>query len=113
MPLFRDTVPEFLRLHVAQLRDRIGPATIAQQLLEAVGDKGLADISSRDVRAFMSDMAAKGLKHATVNRKRATLSKIFNFALVWEIYLGVNPVTIFKPLREATGRNRYLSGEGA
>ena len=72
-----------------------------------LGKKQLRDILKSDISTTLSHLSVR-LNNATVNRYKAAISVVFNFACR-EYDLSDNPVTHIPSLPEPRGRIRFLS----
>ncbi len=50
-----------------------------QQFMTVVGNRPLAEISFKDVDAFINDQAERGLKATTINRRLAAVQSLYTF----------------------------------
>jgi integrase len=83
--------------------------SVAEILKKEFGDRPLRDINPEMVERVKSD-AREGLEASTINRRLSYLKHMFNLAVEWE-YIGENPASNVKKLREPPGRVRCLSEE--
>jgi integrase len=68
----------------------------------------LQEITQMDVRKFLDWRTKKGTEATTrANRERALLSHMFNMAINWGMFAGVNPCTGVQGYTE-TGRDVYI-----
>lgn len=114
---FRKAVEKFTDEHMAQLEKQTQRRYLESlvHLCEDFDRRDLADISRKDLMAFMSRRRKAGVTSSTIIRDLACLSSVFTVAEDWEIFEG-NPVKGFlramkkrKVLVNAPPRNRYLS----
>jgi integrase len=66
------------------------------RIMERFGDRLVAEITTRDVSRFLRDLDADGMTGRNVNKYRATLHAIFNYAIRPDTYsdlVSVNPVS--------------------
>ena len=110
---FETVVREFLEKHASRCRDPKSYADKIRVIERHFRGKMLKAITARTIDDFIADRMARGSKPATVNRLRAVLSKIFNWATDRGYFGGENPVRRVKRFREPQGRFRFLSGEEA
>jgi integrase len=73
--------------------------------------KMLHEITLLDLQVFVRGRL-KDVIGSTINRNRATLSRLFNWAID-RGYAGTNPVSRLKKLKESPGRLRFLSADEA
>jgi integrase len=73
----------------------------------------LAQITPAAVERWMATRLDAGVSRATLNRNRAALSVLFEWAIRAGHHQGVNPVKGLRPFREGPGRTRYLTGDEA
>jgi hypothetical protein len=106
-----DAVREFLEKHAAKSRDPESFKHNTNILLKHFRGRTLQEIGPKQIEGLVTTRLAEGASKATVNRQRATLSKIFNCARDWGYYGGENPVRGVKRFPESPGRTRFLTGE--
>jgi integrase len=66
------------------------------RIMERFGDRPVAEITTREVSRFLSDLDAEGMPAPNVNKYRALLHAIFNYAMRPDTYgdqVTVNPVS--------------------
>lgn len=107
----RDVIDLYLRDVVPTLTYRKGPAHALVRWSAYLGDVRLRDVTPQIVQAFVaSEMRTS--KPSTVNKKVATLRRLFNVAAEWGLSTS-NPCDSIKPLRENNARLRFLTKEEA
>lgn len=73
-----------------------GPGVARGLIMERFGDRLVAEITTRDVSRFLRDLDADGRSGRNVNKHRALLHAIFNYAIRPDTYgdlVTVNPVS--------------------
>jgi len=73
-------------------------------------DKPLTEIAPVQIEAYKIQRQSK-IADSTVNRELALLKRMFNLAITWDLYSGLNPVRRVKFFREFNNRLRVLSPE--
>ena len=73
-------------------------------------ERQLADITSADIEGYKMHRRAS-VSGSTVNREMALLKRMFNLAIEWDLYLGLNPFRKVKFFREVNTGLRVLSLE--
>lgn len=86
-----------------------------QQMLEHLkrffGDeRQLTDITPAEIEGYKLHRRGK-VSGSTVNRELALLKRMFNLAINWDLFLGLNPVRRVKFFQEFNIRARVLSPE--
>jgi integrase len=79
------------------------------RLLPLWGTRAMTEIRPVAVVDLQARLRGEGLSDATVNRYTALVRRIFNLALRWQVYSGINPAQHADMLREH-GRERFLTG---
>lgn len=111
--LFREIATEFLEHYLLYSQDlRTMPFQI-RVLERHFGDLGLAAIGPSEIEHFMAARLAEGVTRATINRQRAALSVVLEWAIGRGYREGPNPVRSVKKFREGQGRTRYLTADEA
>ncbi len=64
-----------------------------KHLLLRFGNRKLEGITARDVEKMITDLAKEGAKPATIVRVVALLRHMFNMAIKWRYFNGLNPVS--------------------
>lgn len=114
---FRKAVEKFTDEHMAQLEKQTQRRYLESLVHLCVDFEGkdLAEISKKDLMAFVSRRRKEGVTSSTIIRDLSCLSSVFTVAEDWELFEG-NPVKPFlramkkrKVLVNAPPRNRYLS----
>jgi len=108
--LFDEFAKKYLELHIkvnnkkslSEQKSKLGI------LKERFGHLTLAQITQLEVKEFIAERL-NSVEPATVNRMTALLKSMFNRAIEWEIFQGVNPVKGIKRLAENNERTRYLT----
>lgn len=71
-----------------------GPRKSAGRLMQAFGDRPIAEVSTAEVSAFLRSLDREGLKPRNVNKHRQVLAAMFTYACRADTYqLPANPVT--------------------
>jgi integrase len=73
-------------------------------------DRPLTEVTPVQIESYKIQRQGK-IADSTVNRELALLKRMFNLAITWDLYLGLNPVRKVKFFREITNRLRVLSPE--
>jgi len=109
--LFEDFADEYLRTHCLNKKSYHSHHALHVRILKEVFQgKCLDEIKVLDIDKFKNDRLRE-VSPATVNRSLACLKSLFNKAIVWGKFDGVNPVTRVQMYKEKTGRLRYLEKE--
>ena len=70
-----------------------GPRTSRGRIMEAFGDRQVAEVTTRDVSRFLRSLDAEGLKPRNVNKYRQVLQAMFSYACRDDtLELASNPV---------------------
>jgi integrase len=72
--------------------------------------KPLTEIAPMQIEAYKIQRRGK-IADSTVNRELALLKRMFNLAITWDLYSGLNPVRKVKFFREFNNRLRVLNPE--
>jgi integrase len=73
-------------------------------------EKLLTEIAPMQIEAYKIQRLGK-IADSTVNRELALLKRMFNLAITWDLYFGLNPVRKVRFFREFNNRLRVLSPE--
>src|SRR5690348_15304056 len=73
-------------------------------------ERQLADITPADIEGYKAHRRAV-VSGSTVNREMALLKRMFNLAIEWDLFLGLNPFRKVKFFREFNTGLRVLSPE--
>jgi integrase len=73
-------------------------------------DRLLTDVTPAQIESYKIQRQSK-IADSTVNRELALLKRMFNLAITWDLYFGLNPVRKVKFFREISNRLRVLSPE--
>lgn len=76
-------------------------------------EKRLDEISAFDLEKMKSDLSRKGLAPATVKHCLIIVRQIYNKAIAWGLYKGLNPIKGVKLPTLQNQRERFLSYEEA
>jgi integrase len=82
-------------------------------LSERLDDNRLNEISSFDLERMKSELIKEELAPATVNHCLVLIRQMFNKAIAWGLYKGVNPIKGVKMPTIQNQRERFLSYEEA
>jgi len=82
-------------------------------LKEPLGNKRLNEISTFDLERLKSNLTKKDLAEATVKHCLVLVREIFNKAIAWKKYQGVNPIKGIKMPSPNNKRERFLTHEEA
>lgn len=108
---FTDFADEYYKYHCANMKSRKKTHEVHLRVLRAYfKDKYLDQISVMDVEKFKTKRINE-VSPATVNRALSCLKSLFNKAIAWEKFDGMNPVCKVKLLKENNKRLRYLEKE--
>jgi integrase len=80
---------------------------LRRHIRPVLGKERFADITRRDVRAFLRGMIDKGIG-AQTNKAHQVIRQVFNYAVAEELVVS-NPATGFLPLATVTPKARTLS----
>ena len=80
-----------------------------KHIKEKFEDKRLNDISSFDLERLKADLTKDGLSPASVKHCLILIRQIFNKAITWGLYQGMNPVKGVKMPTIQNQRTRFLS----
>lgn len=83
---------------------------ILEQHLKPAFPAALRAITKAQAESYIGKRIESGAAASTINREMTVLKHILARAVLWE-YLSVNPIVGLKPLREPSGRTRFLSVE--
>jgi len=81
------------------------------QLIEFFGDRKLAQITPEDIDAYKVKKLNEGYKGSSINRHLACLKHLYNLAIRWNRYFGVNPVTKVDFFQESEPEIKVMSLE--
>jgi integrase len=107
---------EFVDLWWQRVASTLRPRTqerwrgIVDQHLKQAFPGALRAIARAQAESYVSQRIQQGAAASTVNREMTVLKHMLSRAVRWE-YLGANRVAGLKPLREPSGRTRFLSLE--
>jgi integrase len=105
---FEDFLDEYFKLHSRNLKSgEKNHMTYGGQFKQIFGGKFLSEIKVVDIEQFKTQQL-KDSAPATVNRKVSFLRSVFNKAIAWDKYHGINPVSKVKFLKENNTRLRYF-----
>ncbi len=107
--LFEDFCEEYLnnyvRLKGLRVRNHNG---LIQNLVKHFKGKSLDQIDTLAIRQFLSKRLQE-VTPATVNRHHAMLRGMYNRAIEWRMFFGINPTQSIKPIPEKNQRCRWLT----
>ena len=84
-----------------------------KHLQDHFGDKRLNEVSSFDLERLKSDLTKEGLSPASVKQCLILIRQIYNKAITWGMYQGVNPIKGVKMPTIQNQRTRFLTHEEA
>ncbi len=109
--LFEDFALEYLNNYVKlenlNLRNHNG---VIKNLVNHFKGKSLVQMNTLCIRQYLSKRLEK-VSPATVNRHYAMLKSMFNRAIEWGMFFGMNPVKGIKAIPEKNQRCRWLTDE--
>ncbi len=82
-------------------------------ILPVIGKKSLHNISPFDIEKVKKEMAKSDKSPRTIEYALAVIRQVFNKAIEWDVYNGVNPVTKVKRPKKDNRRVRFLTREEA
>jgi hypothetical protein len=94
--------------HTLKLRTQERWLGIVEQHLKPAFPGSLRAITRAQAESYVGKRIEDGAAASTINREMTVLKHIVSRAALWE-YLSVNPIPGLKPLREPSGRTRFLS----
>ena len=109
---FKDFIDEYVELHLKPNRKSWNKSEVynVNRLNKFFAGKHLYEITTLMVEKFKIERR-KEVGPATTNRALSCLRSIFNKAILWDKFNGVNPVKGVKFFRENNARLRYLEKE--
>lgn len=110
---FSEVAAEYLAQHRLRSDDTRTMQSQVRVLTAAFGAVPVQDVTSRAIERWMATRLDQGASRATLNRNRAALSVIFEWAIREGEHPGPNPIRAIRPFREGVGRTRYLTPEEA
>lgn len=107
--IFDDFVQEYLELYSKHNNKswRKSDLPNINILIKYFGGKYLHEITPLAIEEFKA-LRVKDVSPATVNRQLACLKSVFNKAIIWQKFIGDNPVKKIKLFKENNKRLRYL-----
>jgi integrase len=95
----------------ANKRSWLRDEQMLKHLCEFFGkEKQLTEVTPVQIEGYKIQRQGK-VADSTVNRELALLKRMFNLAITWDLYSGLNPVRKVKFFREFNNRLRILSPE--
>ncbi len=82
-------------------------------ILPVIGKKSLHNISPFDIEKVKKEMTKSDKSPRTIEYALAVIRQVFNKAIEWGVYNGVNPVTKVKKPKKDNRRVRFLTREEA
>ncbi len=73
-------------------------------------DRPLTEVTPVQIESYKIQRQSK-IADSTVNRELALLKRMFNLAITWDLYFGLNPVRKVRFFRESNNRLRVLNPE--
>jgi integrase len=122
LPKDKKKIPKFSEMAEAYLEwakenktreGRVEHYRYHSHLKEPLGNKRLNEISSFDLERLKSNLTKKDLAEATVKHCLVLVREIFNKAIAWGKYQGVNPIKGIKMPSPNNRRERFLTHEEA
>lgn len=104
---FNVVADKFWELHGKNMRSKTWKYTLGR-IRPVLGSKRIGDITAGDIQAFYNEIASAN-SNSTANRYLTLIRLIFNKAIAWGDFRGINPCAGVKKGREAHHRLRYLS----
>ncbi len=109
------TVAAFLSgRYLPHIRERLGSwrntEAYCRRITASLGGKALDEVTAADVSSFRRRLMDEKLSNSSVNRHLATVRNLFNLALRWQLYAGVNPASSPGMLPEQH-RDVYLTAQ--
>jgi integrase len=83
---------------------------IVEQHLKPAFSGALRAVTKAQGENYIGKRIESGAAPSTINREMTVFKHILSRAVLWE-YLSLNPIAGLKPLREPSGRTRFLSVE--
>lgn len=114
-PFFRDVWMKYLTW-AEKNKTRSGRDDVSRwntHLKERFENKRLNEITSFDLERLKSDLSKGGLAPATIKHCLVLIRQIYNKAIAWGLYQGVNPVKGVKMPLVQNQRTRFLSHKEA
>jgi integrase len=100
-------IDNYVKLENRNLRNNHG---LIKNLVDHFQGKTLDKIDNLAIRQFMAKRL-EGVSPATVNRHYSQLKGMYNRAIEWGMFFGMNPTKGIKPLPENNERCRWLAIE--
>lgn len=107
--LFEEAAREFLVYHEVYSTDRKTMRLRLRVLVRHLGGMQLTQIGPAEIHRMFGERLAEGIERSTLNRLRAALSVLFNWAIERGLHPGPNPILKVRKFRESPGRTRYLT----
>jgi integrase len=111
--LFETVLVDFMAKHLPLVRDPKSYKKKTAALKLHFTGLMLQGITPKVINDFVAARRAAGASGGTVNRQRAVLSRLFNYAIDSGLYGGENPVRKVKRFAESPGRVRFLDRDEA
>lgn len=105
---FREISEQYWKLHGQHLRSATTWQYMLKKITDRFGNKSTGDISVAEIQAFYNEIRARA-SVSTANRYLTLFKSVFNRAIAWELFNGVNPAAKIAKLKEPANRLRYLS----
>ena len=107
--LFEDFSSEYIKTHVRlELKSLRNQEYMIRQLAAEFRGKCLHQIDNLSIRQFMA-RRLKVVRPASVNRELQTIKSMFNRAIEWGMFFGVNPAVGIKNIPPNNSRCRWLT----
>jgi len=109
--LFENFASEYIKTHVRlELRSQRNQEYMIRQLCVEFRGKCLHQIDNLAIRQLMA-RRLKVVRPASVNRELQTIKSMFNRAIEWGMFFGVNPAAGIKNIPPNNSRCRWLTEE--
>jgi integrase len=113
-PFFRDIAAKYLAWAKENKKSWYSDQhRYKNHLAERLDDKRLEEISSFDLERMKSDLTKEELAAQTVKHCLVLIRQMFNKAIAWGLYKGMNPIKGVKMPTIQNQRERFLSYEEA
>lgn len=107
---FKEAAEKYWSLHCCTTKGAAKTKYIINELIKIFGNKRLNDIKTFDIQTFYNRKVQKTTP-STANRNFAVMRAIFNRAIAWDIFNGINPCNKVARKRENPARMTFLTKE--
>ena len=90
---------------------RLEKSLLRLWILPIIGNKALKNITPFDLERIKKTMKDAGKSPRTINYALAVIRQVFNKAIMWDIFKGVNPVNKVKLAKLNNKRLRFLTSK--